>query len=627
MLINPALGLVAPNRMATEDWAGARARVNASSTLAKWVQRQRNAVDGWATLNRENPELVGGWIHDYVDATTGVPVAWTEATPEPTDGSSEQATRFKQAWVAFMRQRNISYAVTAARLYRLTGDEVMGEWALRQIDFYATNYLQWPLRTYNGRGRMFRHGLDEAYNVFNLIDAARLLRDAAGAERIQRWNEQLFLPMAENLQTVTSPMTNVALWHAGASAAIAMQVGNAALLDHALNGTLGIRATNAQGITADHIWFEGSLGYNQYVIDALSKLLVHASLQGYAGMFAREWDDARRLLLAPLDYRFYNGSLPSPGDVTGSLMALDDRSHTLLYRVVPTWYGARAAARTTTWEALLDPPVTFDPSEPVLPQVASRNFTAIRMAVLRAGDWQAFVHYGQVASNHAQEEALTYELEHGSSRLTSDSGTVSYSSPYHKDYFRRAAAHNVPMVDGMGQQRWSPGVVTDFSSAQARLVVDHSTYRTGVAVTRAFRASLNGFAERSTITVKDGTIAPRRLGSAFHTDCQVSPGNGLTPAATPRPVPDTEGTAYWRMDSQFDAPSTWTVRLNCGGQDYELRVSAITGGKQRVYIGQAPTRPLPALRGAVYYETEGTHAEFLAEIKTLEGQTTAALGP
>ena len=46
------------------------------------------------------------------------------------------------------------------------------------------------------------------------------------------------------------------------------------------------------------------------------------------------------------------------------------------------------------------------------------------MAVLKTADWQLFMHYGQLAANHAQQEALNYELYRNASPVSLDQGTV-----------------------------------------------------------------------------------------------------------------------------------------------------------------------------------------------------------
>lgn len=262
--------------------------------------------------------------------------------------------------------------------------------------------------------------------------------------------------------------------------------------------------------------------------------------------------------------------------------------------------------------------MSFGAAEPVLPPVVSRKFGAIRMAVLREGDWQAFVHYGQTIANHAQEEALTYELHHGRDRVTTDSATVLYSSPYHQQYFRSAAAHNVPLVDGLGQQRWNQGEVAGWDAAQGSLDVSHPNYRADVAVSRHYRITSSGFEETSRIALTGTATAAKRLGGAFHTDCTVQPGSGLVAAPTAPAVPATDATAYWRIDSQFQAGATWSVRLACGARAYEMRVANAAGSPQQVYIGQAPTRPLPNLRGVVYFETVDTAATFTTTISALD---------
>jgi oligo-alginate lyase len=231
----------------------------------------------------------------------------------------------------------------------------------------------------------------------------------------------------------------------------------------------------------------------------------------------------------------------------------------------------------------------------------------VRMAVLRSGEWQAFVHYGQAVGNHAQEEALTYELHEGTQVITADSGTVAYGSPYHRNYFSRGAANNVPLVDGQGQQRWNPGSVLAFDTADNRLVVDHPNYRNDVSVQRSFHLAADGFDEVTKLKVLSGN-SQRRLGAAFHTPCAVDGLKGLQEAAGGATPPPNVSTAYWKNPAAYSAAGAWSARLSCGGRDYTLSVSA--GGPQRVFLAKAPDVPLPKERNVLYYEVVGREVAF-----------------
>lgn len=562
----------------------------------------------------ERSDLVGGWIHDYVDEITGHPLRWSEGAPEPPDGESTRAARFKQAWVANMRERNILRTQTAARIYRLTGEVRYAEWAARQLDYYGAEYGQWPLRTENGRGRMFRHGLDEAVYSFALLDAARLLEQYAGEERAIQWRDRLFYPMADNLQTVGTPGSNIALWHRAAIAAIAMRYRDTEMLSHALSGAGGVLAMLTAGQTVDDVWYEGSFAYNNYVVDALSKLLVQASLEGYSGAVTPIADVVLRALLAPIDFRFDDGSLPTPGDASSGSRAIDGTVHARLYRVLPTYFGLKKAAETESWEALLDPPPQVSATAPTLPSVVSRNFPGVRMAVLREGQWQAFIHYGQVTPNHAQEEALTYELQHDGTAISRDAGTVAYASPYHTQYFSRAAANNVPLIDGLGQTLAAPGDIVESSPAEGRITVSHPKYRPDAKVVRTYRISAEGFTEQTTISLTGG--GPKRLGSTFHTTCSLSPAGGLSPALDTIRPPANPTTEFWTQVSGYDAATSWSLKLSCtGGKSYLLEISGPKG--QQVFIAKAPNTPLPATRNVVYYEARAASATFEARVLPL----------
>ena len=45
---------------------------------------------------------------------------------------------------------------------RLTGDKRYADWVAAQLDFYAENYLRWPLQNKNGKSRLMGQSLDDA---------------------------------------------------------------------------------------------------------------------------------------------------------------------------------------------------------------------------------------------------------------------------------------------------------------------------------------------------------------------------------------------------------------------------------------------------------------------------------
>ncbi|MFA6262567.1 MAG: heparinase II/III family protein [Bacteroidia bacterium] len=591
----------------SESWSAAATKVAAAPAWSGWVASRKASIDAWTSKPRERADLIGGYMHDYIDAATGLPLNWTPDSPEPPNGSTDAQLKFKQAWVFYLRDYNIRRLIDAARVFKVSGETKYRDWAAAQLDFYADNYGLWPLRTNNGRARMFQNGLDEATASFSLLDAARLLAPDVTAARAERWRSNLFYPMAGNLKSTGSPLTNIGLWHGAAVAAIGMRYRDAALVSWGLDSTIGVRATLAACLTADNLWNEGSFSYNSYVIAALTSLVTQAGLEGYASQVASEKATITRLLLSPLDFRFDDGMLPTPSDAT-PLAAIDVGTHFAAYRVASTWWGVQKAASYQSWDTLVDPPPAL-PAQPALPPVSTRNFASVRMAVLRAGPWQAFVHYGQATANHAQQETPGYELYKGTTRVSTDAGTVSYGSPYHSEYFTKGPGNNVPLVDGNGQAGWAPGTLDAFVAADNRITVTNPAYQPAVSVSRDFRLATQGLTESTTLTASDAKA--RRLGVVFQTGCSVTPLSGLA-AATGMKPPANSATGYWSGLAAYTAQASWSVRLTCGGSSFTYSVTGPAA--QTVFIGKGPATPLPATRPVLYYESTGTQAKFSATI-------------
>ena len=73
------------------------------------------------------------------------------------------------------------------------------------------------------------------------------------------------------------------------------------------------------------------------------------------------------------------------------------------------------------------------------------------MAILKDGPWQVFMHYGQITRSHTESEALNYSACFNATDITHDPGTVGYGSPLHRGYHTRGLGHNVPLVNGEGE--------------------------------------------------------------------------------------------------------------------------------------------------------------------------------
>lgn len=568
-------------RVPREDWSEARLLVQRSSEWKAWLEQSRKKLDAWIASPRERPEWVAGWTHDLVDPGTQKPLRWTPDMPEPARDLA--GGRLHGAWVASLREHNIRQVLEAARFARLTGEERYAKWAMEQIDFYADNFMRWPLRDRGGKARLMSQGLDDATATVTLVQAVRLLRDDSGVERRARWHARLFGPIANNLSQSRNGIDNIRLWHMIACALIGMEFDDSALVDMAIKGPRGVRDVIKQGMTADFFWREGSFGYQTYVLRALAPLLVEAGVRGRWGELSDLANSGQNLLLAPLQLRFDDGSLPSPGDVTSRQKAIDRALYVELYRAFPLPVGLIEASGKRNWDTLLDPvSLPRDYSARILPPV-SRNFPDSGMAFLRDSGWQAFLLYGQLAPNHAQPEVLSSEIYYEDIAVSTDAGTVRYGSDLHKQYFSQAIAQNTILIDGQGQQKWGKGEIELFSTDPARIQARFKNFRGNYDALKTLVVS--GLTLRDKIEVsprnEDQEI---RFGRLFHTPCKIKSGDSNSPA--PAPLPSVQ--KFWRdvRARSYSSGSVAIFTLQC--KDYEFLMKVTASSEFWVYLASAP---------------------------------------
>jgi hypothetical protein len=530
-------------------------------------------------------------------------VRWTEQIPQeeveffssPSDPKVEITPKLHAWWVVSFRGRHVETMVRAARLFRLTGEARYAEWVVGQMNFYADNFLKWEPQRKGHPARLFWQTLTEATNLVKFTEAVRLLGDTVPAAQRQSWRTKFFDPEVKALNSTSQNIHNIATWQRCAVAQVALLFGDEAMWRGALNGDFGLRRQMAEGITSDYLWYEQSLGYNSFVVRAVMSLFTTAGLYGRADELAHEMNTAENLMLAPLYLRFPNGQLPNPADSGGISRVPNVELFAETYRVFPTTLGLQEAAKTRDWNTLLDPPRP-SPRDFVLPPVSSRSLESSRMAILKAGAWQVFVHYGQVTRSHAQSEALNYSAFFGEIDITHDPGTVGYGSPLHKGYYTRGLNHNVPLVNGEGQEPVDRGELREYSANPARVAVAQPKYRKDAAASRVLAIEGDALVDTATIESKQGA---QRLGLALHLQGKPRLSVAFRPTgelAQGRPA----AFGYWRdvRAAEFRDRAEFEVEYARG---VVMRVTVAVPGAFRLWVGSAPDVP-PTRRESVYLE-------------------------
>ncbi|MEX2044823.1 MAG: heparinase II/III family protein [Opitutus sp.] len=618
-------------RSAREDWVGARERITGDPSWVGWLSEERSLVDAWMAKHHDRVDWIAGWSNDFVSPVDGSKLTYTDAIPgeevdhfsSPSDLRVEITPKLKNAWIRLWREKHAQMMERSARLYRLTGDPRYAAWAAGQMDFYAENLSRWEPQRQGAR--LFWQILTEGVNLITYTQTVRLLGDYAPPKQRARWLRDFFQPEVEAVNAGFPQILNITCWLRAASAQVALVFGDEAMWRDAVDGEWGIRRQIADGVTSDYLWFEQSLSYNNYVVEALTSLFVTAGLYGRADELAHEISVTQNLLLAPMYLRFPGGQLPNPSDQKGLLHAPDRAFLAEVYRVFPTVIGLKAAASRRDWNTLLDPPPAPSAGAPELPIVTSRSLESSRMALLKKGDWQVFFHYGQPpVKSHLQAEVLNFSAHHGETDVTHDPGTAGYGSKFHSEYFLRGLNHNVPLINGEGQEQprkgrgadttqfTRAGELVEFSSQPARITAAHPVYTKTETARRTLAIEGDKLIDTAEIFTKAAT--PQQLGLALHLQGRVRLPDSF--AADPdfaknRPV----SFGYWTEVKRSEFRDRAAFDVAYGAKT--IRVTLSVPGEFVLWHASTPDVP-PERREGFYIESIGTKATFTTTFEVLK---------
>ncbi len=379
--------------------------------------------------------------------------------------------------------------------YRFSGKAEYAAKAAEILTAYADRYASYPLHDKDGNpktggGHIMAQTLDESVWLIPVAFGYALVRETLTPAARGHIEQDLLVAAADVIRSHRMSIHNIQCWKNSAVGVAGFASGNEALVREAIDDPQrGMRVQLSKGVTADGLWYEGSLGYHRYTMDALWPLAEAARLTGtdlYTGEFRKMFD-------APINLALPDGESPGFNDNSGgnvsSASALYDLAFTRWKR--PEYGRVAAHSNRQNLTALLYGEGTL-PEGPFIPQ-APVLMKSAGYAMLRSGGSAVAVRFGMHGGGHGHPDKLNIVTYSGGHLFGLDPGSINYGVPLHREWYRTTIAHNTVTVDGKDQSS-ADGVME--SSEGNHFAASADSVYPGVKLRRTLDLTATSLADR-----------------------------------------------------------------------------------------------------------------------------------
>jgi hypothetical protein len=572
----------------------------AKSALDNIVQAADRALKKPLAL----PDRGGQWPHWYSCKRDGVRLQTVSPTEHrcPKCGEVYHGDPY-DAVVLYGVHSGYSHDVENLGLaFRFTGRVEYARRAGEILAAYAGKYGSYRLHNINGEekvggGRVMAQTLDESVWLISMAWGYSLVRDTLDEPRRNHIEHDLLTAAADVIRAHRMGIHNIQCWKNSAVGLVGFVTGNQALVREAIDDPdRGFRVQIARGVTDDGLWYEGSLGYHQYMMSAIWPLMEaarHAGIDLYG-------DRVRTLFDAPLALALPNGDAPGFNDNNGANVTAYGPLYELAYaRWHKPEYG-RLIARTprTSVQALLYG-AEAPPSGEMIPQ-ESVLLRAAGFAMLRAGGMTVAVRFGQHGGGHGHPDKLNIVTFAAGHLFGLDPGSINYGVPLHKEWYRSTIAHNTVSVD-QEVQKGVDGRLEEWKSEGGETVLRASAVDAypGVKMERTLRLNGPSLEDIFTCTSKDTHV----YDWAFHAAGSFS---------SSLEFKKWDGSLYSHIEKVAEAKTDgdWWARWESDSLQYTVRVKAAPGTE--VFRGEGPGKNPADRVPMIVVRRKGTSARFEA---------------
>jgi hypothetical protein len=469
---------------------------------------------------QDGPEQLSRWGHHYFCPDDGGVLSYDEHDSKlhvcPICKKHYTETLYDQVWVTLTRNQAVINLWKSALLYRLTRKRCYLGHIETMISTYVRRYPEYPCHDKENRifssissaswgcGKIMPQGLNEAIFIIRLLTALSLVKPMLTAE--DRKDIQSFCVLAtELLLPQIDRIHNIPIWISSALAVIGAFSDEPSLIETAFSGEYGLVRQLEKGLSDDGFWFEGSIHYHFFALEAILNAMIFAKSRKYPidRKFATR---VKKMLLMPKLYAFDNQILPNPNDgwpdinlktylhvydmatriygtdsPVGHFARMIDASPTKRVGIplsTPYYYENRISLERLTWT----PHFTRGETRPQVG--ASTCLKASQCAILKNDHVNVFLKYGHNSPSHAHPDKMSLEATLNGILLTKDLSNAGYGTRICNEWHRTTLAHSTVTVNGQNQLSYRPGKCRyfrdDYVKAEARDIYRETENQIGI---------------------------------------------------------------------------------------------------------------------------------------------------
>lgn len=423
------------------------------------------------------------WNLYYFCPEHGVRLDWRWDSPEqhrcPIDGAIFSGEPFDGGWWRGLNGLNARACHDLGLLWLLTDDANYLQKVRNLLLGYAKHYPDYEVHggiPYNGPGKANAQTLCEANCHHDFALGYYYVRDALPPEEQAYIEERLLHEGARFLMAHRGEqLHNHEVKIGGTIGIIGLVINEPEYLEFALEGKYGLKGQLRRGVLKEGLWFEGSVHYHYYALQAFLQFEKLAS--GTPFSLANE-PNLAKMLSFPLTLLDQTGCFPRINDCIAGQERL---SHTHIYEFAYRQFGEQAYADAlhhiyrhkprNDIEALLYG-VNPLPAESNTPLATEVHAAEAGLTLYRDNQHghQLLVKHSPYGGEHDHYDRLGMTLLRAGVELMPDLGTTGYGAALHYGYYKNSATHNTLVIEQANQPPALPYLLSRQNEAAFKLL-------------------------------------------------------------------------------------------------------------------------------------------------------------